>query len=643
MSTYNFFDIVSYMKDKSVLRTVVTFLFVSPWQQIGLIVLVGIGFVWQYFFPEDGMVLLLFAFIGGLPTLWAGLSSLIKEGRISIDTFNAFALVAAYSTQESSSAGFIVLMLQSASILEWKTKTKSQRAIEELLRLKPHRAVRERDGVVEEIATDAVREGDVLIVKEGERVPVDGVIVSGVASIDESSVTGESALREKVSGEEVLSITVVLLGHIRIRATHVGKDSTVERMATLIREAEKNKSHTHRIADRFAGFFLPGVLVGGLVVFVLFRDISMVIAFFLVACADDIAVSIPLAVTAALGRASRRGVIVKGGKWLEVLARVKTVILDKTGTLTYGEFGVRDVHIAKDVDEDFFWIMVASAEHFSAHPIAKAVYHHAVKKVDVVPEAKDFVVHAGTGVTAWVDGRDVAIGDDGIVDVIGVEMTQEVVQEYEREKNDHGQTTFLVYIDKTFCGVITVSDMPKVEARQSIQSLRERGIGRVVMLTGDNEHSARDLALQMGITDFQASLLPEDKVTALERYTHDGPVAMVGDGINDAPVLSRADVGIAMGGRGTAVAVESANIVVLEDDLSRLPFLIQLGRKTLSVIRWNIAIWVVTNLLGFALVIAGVLDPVLAALYNLVTDFLPLINSVRLFEFRIGSLFEKKL
>lgn len=470
------------------------------------------------------------------------------------------------------------------------------------------------------------------MVHQGERVPVDGEIVDGSASVDESSVTGESAPVDKVAGDEVLSITVALSGQFHMRATRVGEDSTVEKMAALIREAEQNKSKTHKMADRFAQIFLPVVLLGGVGIYLTTGNMNMVIAFFLVACADDIAVSIPLALTGALGLAAKRGIIIKGGKYLEALARVRTVVLDKTGTLTYGNFSVRDVHLEPETDEKLFWRLLAGTEKMSGHPIGKAVYHYAAAKANDIPVAEDFKVYAGSGVSAMVDGHTVMIGDDGIGDVNGFTISEEVLEKFHEEKNDHGQTTFLVYIDNVYAGLMTVADTPKAEAKASIAQLRKEGVGRVSMLTGDNAHAAKDIAERLGITDFRASLLPEDKVRAVREYLDGGEVAMVGDGINDAPVLAQATVGIAMGSRGTAVAIESAHIVILEDDLSRLPFLVRLGKRTLSATRWNIGIWAVTNLLGFALVLAGVLDPVLAAAYNFATDFLPLINSIRLFR-----------
>lgn len=614
---------------------IVRFALSAPIRQITLILLVLLGFTVSWVgFPNGHTSLLVFSVLGGLPTIWGGLRSIWEEHRISIDTFNMLGLLLAYGMLDASSAGFIVLMLQSASLLEWNTRCHASRAVSELLALRPeHATVEGINGVLQEVSIEDVHAGSVVLVREGERIPVDGVIISGSASIDASSMTGESALQNKSFGDDVLGITVVVEGHLRVRATTVGKESTVSRMIKIVESAEKNKSKTHLMADRFAQIFLPLVVLGGIGVFLFTHDVTMVIAFFLVACADDIAVSIPLAFSAALGQAARNGIIIKGGKWLEALARVKTFVLDKTGTLTYGTFSVREAYIESGVNESIFWRSVAGIERYSAHPIGKALYRDAQQKYDgkELPEAEDIVTYDGAGIIGRVNGVRVAVGDEDIVEASGLEMQESVYQKFLKKKEQNEMTTLFVFLDNVFSGFITIADAPKEDARKDIEALRGEGIERIIMLTGDTESTARDVANTLGISEFRYGLRPEDKVMEVENALKNGDVAMVGDGVNDAPVLARSSVGIAMGIRGTAIAIESADIVLLEDDLGRLSYLVRLGRKTLSVVRWNVVIWVITNLVGFVLVLVGVLDPALAALYNFITDFLPLINSGRLF------------
>ncbi len=311
----------------------------QPYRDIVLVIFVILALAGNYVMPQFSLILFFIAFIGALPTAFNALYAL-KKLRITIDTFNLFALVVSFAAREFRSAAFIVLMLSFARILNWYTETRAHSAIQELLKLKPASAIRERDSKLEEIPADNVHNEDILLVKEGSRIPVDGLVLSGKASINESAVTGESMPVEKIPGDSVLSSTLNESGTIKIRATRVGANSTIQRMAGLIREASANKSHAEKIADRFAAFFLPLVLLLGLFVYLWTRNVLMTASLFLVACADDMAVAIPLAITAAIGKAAKRGVVIKGGDWLETIANTKTIVLDKTGTLTYGSFNV---------------------------------------------------------------------------------------------------------------------------------------------------------------------------------------------------------------------------------------------------------------------------------------------------------------
>jgi P-type E1-E2 ATPase len=358
----------------------------------------------------------------------------------------------------------------------------------------------------------------------------------------------------------------------------------------------------------------------------------MTAALFVVACADDVAVAIPLAMTASLGMAARRGVIVKGGEWFEALSKVDTLVLDKTGTLTYGRLSLLDVHLEPGVDEARFWRSVGSAEKLSEHPVGKAMFREAVRRLGELPDPTKFEVRMGSGVVARVDGAEVVVGNETLLADRGVAISPEIAAKVKAEREEHAQTTVLVAAGGAFAGLVTVADVPRAEAAEGIRKLRNRGVRRIVMLTGDTERIAAEVSKRLGIPEHRASMKPEDKLRALEEMAKTGTVAMIGDGINDAPALARAHVGIAMGGGGTAVAVEAADVVILTDDLTRVAEMIALGRRTMAIVRSDIGIWVVTNAVGFALVLTGVAGPALAAFYNFATDFLPLLNSSRLFR-----------
>ena len=468
--------------------------------------------------------------------------------------------------------------------------------------------------------------------KSGARVPVDGTIVLGASHLNESSVTGESALVQKTVGDRVLSGTLVESGTIKVRATAVGADSTLERMAALMQQAAQNKSRSEKMADRFAGMFLPFVAVLGLVTFLVTRNIKMTASIFLVACADDMAVAIPLAMTASLGIAAKRGVIVKGGEWFDALRRIRTLILDKTGTLTFGTLAVKDIHPEPWISEEDLLRIIGSAEKFSEHPVGHAAYRAAADRFGHLPDPDTFTVLKGSGVRACIGTRDVVIGNERILDDLHMTISEDAWSKFRAEKDEHGQTTFLIIVDGRFAGLVTLADIPRPEAADALRDLKSAGIGRIIMLTGDNERTAAEVCRTLGIDEYRASMTPEGKLREIEALSDHGSVGMVGDGINDAPALARADVGIAMGGGGTAVAVEAADVVILTDDLSRLPEMIRLGHRTMTVIRNDVIIWVVSNLFGFILVFTGFLGPALAAAYNFLTDFLPIINSSILFR-----------
>ncbi|MBI5742787.1 MAG: cation-translocating P-type ATPase [Candidatus Niyogibacteria bacterium] len=603
----------------------------SPRREYLIISILLAAFVLDLFSIWGGRTLFTVSILGALPVFWGAFSALLKR-RITIDTFNVFALAVAFKLTDAHSAAFIVLMLSFAALLDWYTESRTRNAVEELLKLKPMRALRERGGASEDVAVDDLRVNDVVIVSSGARIPADGVIIFGEASVSESSVTGESVPVEKLVGDKVLSATLNESGVIKIRITGVGADSTIDRMAGLMRAAAKNKSREERLADKFAAGFLPVVIAFGALTYYFTRDPLMTASIFLVACADDMAVAIPLAMTASLGRAARRGVIVKGGEWFAALSKADTLVMDKTGTLTYGNLDFKDAHIEAWISETDFWRLVACAEKFSEHPVGRAIFKKGFSYAKDASDPEKFELYRGKGVRALCGGRDVAIGDEGILKDLQFALPEEAAEALRMEREEHGETSVVVVVDGRFAGLISVADTPRAEARTSIEKLRALGIARTMMFTGDNQVVAGAVAGAMGIKEYRAAMSPEEKLAELETLTKNGKVIMVGDGVNDAPALARANIGVAMGGLGTAVAVEAADIVILTDDLARLPEMMALARRTMAVIRSDMWIWFFSNVVGFALVLTGFAGPALAAFYNFATDFFPLINSARLFR-----------
>jgi heavy metal translocating P-type ATPase len=581
--------------------------------------------------PSAWIIATIMVAISALPTLIAGAKGL-GQFKITIDLYNLLALAIALVLQETSSGAFIALMLACARILEARTEARSHKAVAELLALKPHKARRESRGHVDEIPVQDIRVGDILLIGTGERVPCDGLLVHGTALINEASVTGESLPKEKLIGDRVLASTIVEAGGIKIRATHVGKDSTLERMATLIQEASRHKSKEEKAADKFAGYFLPLIGISGIGLYFLTQNPGMVAAFFLVACADDIAVAIPLAITASLGRAAKRGIIIKGGARLLPLAHIDTLVLDKTGTLTFGDLRVERLDRDPSVTEFFIWECLAIAEKYSEHVIGRAVFREAVKRVGAVADPERFQVYRGRGIWVNAKGRDILVGTPALLTDSSVTIPESWATR-EDDALDPGLTSdFYIAVNGRCVGRIRIADIPRPSAKTSIEKLYALGVGNIVMFTGDQLRTAAAVAKSVGIEDYRPTMSPEDKEREVGQLALKGTTVMIGDGINDAPALARSTVGIAMGTTGTAVAIEAADIVLLADNLDRLPELVLLAKQTKNVINGNIWIWALSNLIGFIFVFTGIFGPALAAAYNFITDFLPLANSSRLFR-----------
>lgn len=606
-------------------------IFQAPIREYILAVFVLLGLVLDYFWGFNDLFLGIVA-IGALIPLANGIYPLLK-GKITIDTFNAFALTISFAAGEIRSSAFIILMLLFAYILNWQLVSRKNRAVEELMRLKPVKAFREIGETTEEVRVEDIKTGDIVVVREGQQIPTDGTVIFGEATVNESLVTGESTPVKKGVGDDVLGSTLNLTGTVKIKTTRVGKDSTIERIATLIEEATKHKSHSEKTADKFAKIFLPIVLVLGIVTYFITRNLILTASLFLVACADDMAVAIPLAMTAAIGGAAKRGVIIKGGEWLDALSKIDTVVIDKTGTLTYGDLRIGKVVIKESIPEDEFWNLVGIAEKLSDHPSGRAIYKEAMTHVGHIPDPDSFSSVQGMGVSAVYGSKDILLGNFDIVSKSKITNSEEIKKEMESLGRQEGMPVNVVIYGSAVIGYILVRDIPRVEAKESIAILKDIGIKKITMFTGDVKYIAENVGREMGISEVVSEMKPETKVAEVEKLL--GPkttLAMIGDGINDAPSLARADVGIAMGGAGTAVTIEAADVIILTDNLNLLPESILLGRKTMSVIRGDMIIWVFSNVLGFSLVFMGFIGPALAAFYNFASDFLPLINSARLFR-----------
>ncbi len=551
------------------------------------------------------------------------------ERRVTGHTLMTLGVVAAGVVGEWRTAVLIVFFMRFAETLEAHTNRRSHQAIRDLAGLAPTVARVRRGADEVEVPVDDVRPGDLVVIRPGERIPVDGEVWDGTAPVDEAAITGESIPVDKASGDRVYAATVCQAGALVVRALRTGEDTTFGRILHLVEEAQTRRAPVQRFADRFATYYIPVVLAVAAATVLLTGEVLRGVAVMVVACACAIVIATPVVVVASAGAAARRGLIVKGGLTLERLARVDTVVVDKTGTLTHARIAVTDVVPLRGATSDDVLALAAAAEAPSEHPVARALVAAAHTRGLRVAEATSFAVRPGRGVVATVDGHAVAVGNRTLL------AEQAIPPDPEAEATaalleQTGRTVSYVAVGTTVVGTVAVADEPRADAAAAIGRLRRMGIGRVLMLTGDNEQAAAAIAAPLGI-EWRAGLLPEDKITIVRELQHDGRVVlMVGDGINDAPALAQADVGAAMGIVGTDAALEAADLGLAREDWDLVPAAIDLGRRAARTIRQNLWFTALYNATGVTLAALGILPPVAAAAAQSLPDMAILGNSARL-------------
>lgn len=573
--------------------------------------------------------LIAISLLGMIPVLWSAGKSLYKREWQSMSLLASFALLLALINKEWASVVFIELMLTAARILEDVTEDKTKKNIESLLKLRPDTALLEQDGSLKRISINEIRIGDIVIIGVEERIPVDGVVISGAAAVDESSLTGESLPVEKNEGDIVLSSTIVKSGNIRIRTEKIGKETTLEKIISLVESAKNQKPGIQTTGEKFGRIYLSSIFIVSVVLFLISRDLQLVLAVVLVVCADDIAIAIPITYLEAIRKSASLGIIVKSAKHLEALSKIRTIVFDKTGTLTTGTLTVTDLIPNKNVSESELLGAAATASAKSSHPIAKAIIAYSKNKglLESIPETIE--EKGGRGILAW-HGKDLVIfGKQALIEERGFVIPQELIASAKQNIITGHSISFVAKNDSVL-GFVAVADHEKKDALDVISELHSLGVEKTVMLTGDNALTAERISRSIGIDEWRADLLPEDKVRTIKQLQEKNPVAMVGDGINDAAALSIAGVGIAMGERGMEGTIDSAQIVLMKDDLSAIPQIIRIGRIARQISVQDFWIWGISNVIGLTLVFMGIIGPTGAAAYNFISDFFPLINSLRI-------------
>jgi len=567
--------------------------------------------------------------IGGYP-IFRGAFLGLRVMRINTDAVMSVGILAAAAIGEFISAALIVFFVMAAHFLEEKTTGHARHTIAELAALQPKTARVKRDAGEEEVAVTSLSLADVVLVREGEQIPIDGRVVSGRASVNQAPITGESLPVEKNPGDEVFAATVSERGYLEVSVERVGEETTLGRIIHLVDEAEAQKSPVQRFADRFSAAFLPLVLMLSAFTLLFSHHVVAAIAVLVAACPCAVGLATPLSVVAAVGAGARRGLLIKGGLALETLAKVDTLVVDKTGTLTSGRPEVTEVVSFDEIDQNEILAMAAALEQRASHPLASAVLVEAERRGLVAPELEAIDVLPSRGMVGHLAGQIWILGSRRLLSEQGITLSEDQEQQIALLEQE-GKTVLTLACSRRVIGVLAVADTIRAEVVSALAEVRQLGIRRIVLLTGDNERVAAAIARAASITEVEANLLPEDKIATVKRLQAEGRrVLMIGDGINDAPALTQANVGMAMGGIGTAVAQEAAEVSLLRDDWTQVPEAIRLGQRTYRTIRQNIFFGIGFTMLVMGLAATGLIGPVLAAASQSVPDVGVVLNASRL-------------
>lgn len=618
----------------------------------------------------------------GLPIILEAIIGLVTEFDIKADVLVSLALIASVCIGEDFAAGEVAFIMQLGGLLEELTVARARAGIEKLVHLTPQTARVIKDGKENIIPAEKVQVGDILLVLPGEGVPVDGIIISGQTSVNQAVMTGESLPVDKTVGDEVSSGTVNQFGAFEMKASKVGEDSSIQRMIRLVQSADAGKAKIVGIADRWATWIVVIALTAAALTWLISGQIIRAVTILVVFCPCALVLATPTAIMAAIGNATKHGFLVREGDALERLARVNVIAFDKTGTLTYGTPKVvATVSNSENYNNNDIYRLAASAEQLSEHPLGRAIVNCCKKEGAVLSKAEDFQMILGRGVCAVVDGKKILAGNPELLKENGVEIAvnknagtekrnvagresadinsskadkQEMnisnkksnksglLNSIEKSQNDFrpeqyiklGCTVTYVAIDGKYAGFIALSDTLREESTAMIDSLNSLSV-QPVLLTGDHENAAKTIASQLHINEVCANCLPEDKLKYIDRYQQENKmVCMIGDGINDAPALKRAEVGIAMGGVGSDIAVDAADIALVDDEVKELPHLIALSKRMMTTIKLNMTFSMTLNFIAIVLAITGILNPIVGALVHNAGSVLVITNSAFLLKWR---------
>lgn len=572
--------------------------------------------------------------ISGVPILFSAIRKLIFNkgvSKISSALLISVAMLAAIAIGDLFAAGEVAFIMAIGEILEDKTTERAKRGLKKLISLSPQRGRLILNGEAKMLAAEEIKVGDILRVLPGEAIPVDGEIISGETSVDQSVMTGEALPIDKGVGDSVFCGTINRFGAVDIRATRVGGDSSLSKLIRMVREAEDKKAPMQRIADKWASWLVPAAMLIAVITYIVTRDITRAVTVLVVFCPCALVLATPTAIMAAIGQAAKRGVVIKSGDALEKMGRVDTIAFDKTGTLTKGKLKVSDVTLSGVLSEEELICYAASAESKSEHPLGKAILSFAGEKGVKSCEPQAFKMRVGKGVSATVEGNVVLCGNESFVTDSGIKIPENIRKSLDTLRS-HGKASVIVCVNNEVGGIIALSDTLREESGEVVKKLKKMGTASV-LLTGDNARAAEFFAKKIGISDVFAELLPHQKVEAASKMQSEGKtVCMIGDGVNDAPALKAADVGVAMGGEGCDIAVEAADIALMSDDISKIPYLKRLSNETVRTIKLSISASLIINAAAIILSFFGILTPTTGALVHNLGSVLVVLFAASLYD-----------
>tara|TARA_R110002049_G_scaffold13128_2_gene57511 strand:- start:4114 stop:5952 length:1839 start_codon:yes stop_codon:yes gene_type:complete len=598
--------------------------------EIVRILIVGISSLLFYLEVIPLFILLIAMAFGLYSLVRTAILDITKERKIGTELFITVAVIISVVGQEYLAGAVVLMIILIAEYIASASGERARASIKELIGTVPNTAIIKKDGKETTVKIEELNIGDIILVRAGEKIPVDGMVTEGTASVNQAPITGESVPQEKETGSEVFAGTIIELGALNIQMTKAGRDTVFSKIITLVEEAESQQAPIEKLTDKVASYLIPVVFIFVAAVYFFTRDVKLIIALLIFTSPAELGLATPLVTITAIARAAREGILVKGGLFLEELAKVTTIVFDKTGTLTVGSPRVNQISVIdSNYTENEVLQLAAVADRRSNHPLAKAILDYAKQQKVTYSEPSQFEVVKGRGVSAEFEGKKLRLGNKAF-------MEENTIQVSEIITNDTDTAIFLS-VETNLIGVLYVSDAIRQGAKEMIEGLRKNGVTNIIMLTGDNEVTAKHVSEQIGITEYKANLLPEDKIRIVKELQGTGAkIAMVGDGINDAPALVQANIGIAMGAMGTEAAMEAADIVLMQDKLEKIELARRISKKAYRTIKENIIVGVgVVHVIGITLVLLKILGPIEAAAIHLLPDTLVFINSIKLLKIKI--------